>query len=414
VVHLMSKSIANLKELSVAIANQEAVFFIGAGLSAISGAPTWEDLIYPLKKALSPPTKESNPLLIAQFFRNQHGDHKLFSHLRSVLSSAKLYPSNAHDILCSLPINVFFTTNYDCLLESTFRMLGRSTHVITNDKELALWDENREVQLVKIHGDLDHTSSIVLTEEDYDRFLQQNAGIQRKLIEIFTYRTVIFVGYSLRDPNISLIYNKVHCELGGLKRKAYMFSFEEDYHILKEWERRGIHVISIPINDQSKAESLTDALVSLQYEVNSLSAPAQCDVLIVEDSEIQRISAKHFLLDAMPELRIECAEDGLEASMLMGKIKPRLIWVDIRMPRMDGFEFIEFVRRIDELKDTKIMIVSAFCDPEYVTRATGLNVHDYIVKPYEHTELIVKVAELLSYDTSKEHYQRRISSDHRT
>ena len=194
----MSKISSDLKELAAAIASREAVFFIGAGLSAMSGAPTWQDLITSMKEALDPPTKELNPILIAQFYLNQYGNHKLFSHLRSTLSKVQLRPSNAHDTICSLPVNAIFTTNYDSLLENTFRSLERPVHVITDDKDLALWNENKEVQLVKVHGDLDRTASIILTEEDYDRFLRQNPGIQRKLIEIFTYRTVIFVGYSLR------------------------------------------------------------------------------------------------------------------------------------------------------------------------------------------------------------------------
>ena len=183
-----------------------------------------------------------------------------------------------------------------------------------------------------------------------------------------------------------------------------MFSFEDDYHALKEWERRGIHVISINAVGQSKTESLTRALASLQFEVDSLSPRERCDLLIVEDDEAQRIGAKILLESKLPGLWVECAADGLEASMLIGKLRPRLIWVDIRMPRMNGLEFIEFVRRINELNDTKIIIVSAFRDPEYTERAEKLNVDAFIGKPSPFKVILAKVAELLGleYPQTKE------------
>src|SRR4051812_18019182 len=65
----------NLRELASAVANGDAVFFVGAGLSAVAGAPTWNEVVGRLRSRLIPPTSEESLPLVAQFFRNQFDDN---------------------------------------------------------------------------------------------------------------------------------------------------------------------------------------------------------------------------------------------------------------------------------------------------------------------------------------------------
>ena len=180
-----------LEEIAKAIASGDAVFFVGAGLSAGAGAPLWADLAKRLREQLHPMSDEESPLQIAQYFRNQHGNRKLFSLLRDVIHQHELLPSATHQILASIS-QVLVTTNYDDLIEQSFREAGRPLHVITEDHELGLWDESKEAQLIKVHGDLNRPDSIVLSSGDYMRFMRRNTLIQRKLHDIFCYRTVVF------------------------------------------------------------------------------------------------------------------------------------------------------------------------------------------------------------------------------
>ena len=115
-------------DVSTEVAKGDAVFFIGAGLSSVAGALTWDKLVNDLKSALSPPTDVTDPLLISQFFKNQHGDHKLMSHIRALFSHKILRPTQAHKIMCSLPVKVFFTTNYDSLIEQSLTVAGKPLH----------------------------------------------------------------------------------------------------------------------------------------------------------------------------------------------------------------------------------------------------------------------------------------------
>jgi hypothetical protein len=66
--------------------------------------------------------------------------------------------------------------------------------------------------LLKIHGSVSNPrpeGSIVITEEDYHRFLRQDRYIINKLYTLFCERTVVFLGYSLNDSNIQSIYHDV-------------------------------------------------------------------------------------------------------------------------------------------------------------------------------------------------------------
>jgi hypothetical protein len=115
-----------------------------------------------------------------------------------------------------LPLNTWVTTNYDQFLEDTFLRadLRRGSAVVlrrpVRNRDFAGGSANGKT-LYKIHGCIsaDPESSIVITEEDYHRFLRQDRYIVNKLYTLFCERIVVFLGYSLTDPNIQFIYNEV-------------------------------------------------------------------------------------------------------------------------------------------------------------------------------------------------------------
>lgn len=116
-----------------------------------------------------------------------------------------------------LPLPIWVTTNYDTFLEDTFFDEGISTGT-----DIVLSRPIRNVDfatasgggrtLLKIHGSVSNPEperSIVITEEDYHRFLRNDRYIINKLYTLFCERTVVFLGYGLSDPNIQFIYHEV-------------------------------------------------------------------------------------------------------------------------------------------------------------------------------------------------------------
>jgi CheY-like chemotaxis protein len=77
---------------------------------------------------------------------------------------------------------------------------------------------------------------------------------------------------------------------------------------------------------------------------------------------------------------VQVAGDGEEAlSMLTGSL-PDLIFLDVRLPRMDGLTFLERVRKADRTKNIPVVIVSNYSEEELVSRGLQLGALEYLIK----------------------------------
>ncbi len=95
------------------------------------------------------------------------------------------------------------------------------------------------------------------------------------------------------------------------------------------------------------------------------------------------------------------ARNGLEAIPLIKMHKPDLILTDIRMPKMDGLQMIECIRKSIK-KDIEFMILSGFSEFQYAQKAMQYNVRDYILKPFDEAELYAKLIEMKNIISEKE------------
>lgn len=97
---------------------------------------------------------------------------------------------------------------------------------------------------------------------------------------------------------------------------------------------------------------------------------------IVDDEEHARILLREYL-KKIPELELigEC-EDGYEGVKFITQHQPDIIFLDIQMPRINGFEMLEL---IDEKLMPKVIFTTAY--DEYAIRAFDLNAADYLLKP---------------------------------
>ena len=99
------------------------------------------------------------------------------------------------------------------------------------------------------------------------------------------------------------------------------------------------------------------------------------------------------------------AADGEEALTLSKQLKPDIILTDIRMPGINGLEFIKSLR--EEKSNARIIIISGFNDFHYAQKAIKLGVVDYILKPVENNELINIVKKCIR-QIEAETYKNRI------
>src|SRR5213594_4346437 len=98
-------------------------------------------------------------------------------------------------------------------------------------------------------------------------------------------------------------------------------------------------------------------------------------VVIVDDEPLARSLLREYLSEhANVEIVAECA-DGLEAVKAVNELKPDLVFLDIQMPRLDGFEVLELIG-----SDAGVIFVTAY--DKYALRAFEVHAVDYLLKPF--------------------------------
>ena len=105
-------------------------------------------------------------------------------------------------------------------------------------------------------------------------------------------------------------------------------------------------------------------------------------ILYVEDDEVARENGIEYLQNFFAQ--IYEASDAIKALQLYEKYQPDIIITDIQMPKLNGLEFVKKIRQKD--KKTQIIIITAFCDRDYLLKAIELQLVKYLVKPVKEKE----------------------------
>ncbi|XPV68541.1 MAG: response regulator [Halarcobacter sp.] len=122
--------------------------------------------------------------------------------------------------------------------------------------------------------------------------------------------------------------------------------------------------------------------------------------ILVVDDKIENLKYLDEVLSC-DEYDIRATPD---ASMALNAAKldiPHLILLDIKMPKMDGYELCRLIKKEDELKDIPIIFISALDSIEDKVRAFEEGGVDYITKPFEPKEIIARVKTQLEIHKSK-------------
>lgn len=186
-----------------------AALFIGSGLSVEAGYPSWEELLNPFIEELGLDIKKVHHTdlpTLAQYYVNKCGSRtKLVERIKSLYGNV-LKPTLNYRLIACLPINVYWTTNYDTLLEESIRKLDSGRHapnVIVKDEDLTT-NVPSEKTVFKMHGCVIR-DNIVITKEDYELYQSRNPIKFNALLYHLNAYTFLFIGYGLRDPNINYV-----------------------------------------------------------------------------------------------------------------------------------------------------------------------------------------------------------------
>jgi two-component system LytT family response regulator len=125
-------------------------------------------------------------------------------------------------------------------------------------------------------------------------------------------------------------------------------------------------------------------------------------VIIVDDEFLARALLREYL-GAHPAIEIvaECA-NGFEAVKAIGELQPDLVFLDIQMPKLDGFEVVELARA-----QARYVFVTAF--DQYALKAFEVRALDYLLKPFSRERLAQALANVAARATPVQEVQAAAS-----
>lgn len=106
-------------------------------------------------------------------------------------------------------------------------------------------------------------------------------------------------------------------------------------------------------------------------------------ILVADDEAVIRLGLRT-MLEAQGYRVVGEAADGSRALDLVSRLKPDLVFLDIKMPGVDG---VHAARRLQRDGNTPVVILTAYSDREFVDSAKGAGVLAYLVKPVRESDL---------------------------
>lgn len=121
-------------------------------------------------------------------------------------------------------------------------------------------------------------------------------------------------------------------------------------------------------------------------------------ILHVEDNAVQRELMQRLLEMELQDCQIQFAGNGMEGLASAQSWQPDIILMDLRMPRMDGFEAIAALRNDPTTAEIPIIAISAWANLKNEERALALGANQCIVKPFDLDEVMRAINACLNVD----------------
>ena len=233
----------HVESIATLLNQSKAILFVGEGVSV--GAPLkrrvslgGEDIseFVHLKqlgqlicRELSLP--EVSPEKAAERYEHRRGRVALNELLMRLFRD--LEPTPTHRLLARLGFKLMYTTNYDTLLETAFqRELGYNPIVVARNTDIALVRERNTI--VKLHGDINQTDTIIITETDYADYPRDRKALFDILRADLYSHSFIFMGYGLRDDSLRTLYRSMVSVLGRFVNLSYAVLPPEEFDAEEE------------------------------------------------------------------------------------------------------------------------------------------------------------------------------------
>ena len=156
---------------------------------------------------------------------------------------------------------IIYTTNFDDFIERSFDLNGRKHKAVAIEEHMRAQPDTTEI--IKFHGDWNHPDRMVLTESDFERRMEFKEAMDLRLWSDLLNRSILFLGYSFRDPNVAYLFRQVKERFANLPntntgRRAYIIVQDPSHFERRLFQERNIEVI--PIDGRGRTQAVAEIL----------------------------------------------------------------------------------------------------------------------------------------------------------
>ena len=119
-------------------------------------------------------------------------------------------------------------------------------------------------------------------------------------------------------------------------------------------------------------------------------------ILVVDDDDMNLKMAEFILKKDLKDIEVLLADSGMKAIDTLQRETVDLVLLDFQMPIMNGLKTLEIIRKREDMKDIKVIFLTAASDRDTVVKAGMMGVNDYIKKPFMPKDLIDRVSQALA------------------
>lgn len=344
-VEKMGKYISSIpKPLLNDFINNKVIPFIGAGFSKNAdipeglSMPDWNELGKLAADEIPNYKYDNNALDTLSYYEDLYSRTKLVELLMRSLHFGRVYPSYTYKAFCDLFTGTVCTTNFDSLIEDTMILLHRPVSVVVTKDRLTVGNSN-ESKVIKLHGDFNHPDKMVITEHDYDLYLEQNPIFATFIANLFITNTMLLIGYSLDDNDFRGIWQIINNRLGNMSQPAYCITVDATPEKIARYKRRNIKVINLKGDSNSYTTVLHDFFVELKNYIdcerdkNAKSTDERINeqmIIPAEDNKLCFISCATSRISRLSELINPILYDlGITPVRTDDMLMPSDNWIDV-------------------------------------------------------------------------------------
>ncbi|OKZ61273.1 MAG: hypothetical protein BHV88_23320 [Clostridiales bacterium 41_12_two_minus] len=269
------------------LAYRRCLIFLGSGISATAkndageSPDTWGAFLDNVKSKMKNPSdddkkfvedmlKKQNYLLALQAISDLCDSGEYSNYLKNQYLRGRYKPSRVHELIKDLDSKIVVTTNFDKLYEGLCHEPEYITFDYTNTRSIIGSIKAPENIIIKAHGSIDDTEKLIFTAKQYYQAQEKYPEFYHLMTALFLTHTVVFLGYSLNDPDINLLLHFLH-NTANSSCPHYMIDKKGNKpQLIKHWKDT-YNVSLLEYGDdysclESSLEELRDLVVDLREE----------------------------------------------------------------------------------------------------------------------------------------------------